>query len=839
MKMSKRRKTTPETSDASGSSSALIPNANSTVIANSSPTLVQNSDEFIEESLKKALLDWLKEQPLYQSNAAKEKETQENVVKDLAEGLISVIKQTPKSDNMDNILLEEIKTHVQNFPVDPKQKSIQTFMNELPTQILEHLKSLQLFQDILLRHDRPKNVKKKAAVVLLEDITNWVENLPIETDSPEEAENVREQLKSKFIHKVGELNMNSEIFNDDYIYDDILGDEVENLLADISGENIKNDLPAIKKALLAIVKKARKKIRDENAGQIYKQQLCDTISNTLPSFELSIEGKASFEVLKDDVADAFISMHYVGDDEEEAIRLRQKINDEINTFCSNYLKRCPASPIDTTKLNEALYKALYAIAEPENESFTDDVELIKIKSEINEWAKDLPLKGNTGQEKLHTNKMILVLAKKIHEIENEKELISAKEYEERMKKETTKFLNKLPLATENDDDLNEFVKIVVKRLKDTEEIRKLNASTKLSDQLFVKRPSKAKLRITFNDASVSPCPVDTCSQTSSSYNRLRSSPCLVQNSSSVQNPCKRMQAVISQTDVMPNVANNECHWDPINKSSMQPRRVLCPCPTPSRPPYVVMPQPLSPITTREDESCVQPPRVSCPGTTASRPSYLGMSPQPQLQSSVSQQENECTSVSLKSCLTTRPFPLQPFENKFNRPCDPDLCKCAHYQIQSPTQCSPSEYNYDDTDYTIPETSPPCRRESQAESIQAERQYSNQSLGLHENNSFQRRNQQSSPYQLQRRNSPCSPPPCPYHLSTNSVPERPEPRPLRNQYPRQLCPTPHEVPGQESQCIPYTPCPGSSPITNRRSHQGSPPMSSCPFMTSSPPHFSQG
>lgn len=552
---------------------------------------------------------------------------------DLAETLLN------KAINADKVSAGKVAEIFQN--------AIGKFLEDIPehlyqTEDIELL--VKYLQDTLFKVSEKLTIaidKRKAADVMLDDIGSWVKSLPLESDTPEDGtEKTRHQLESKLIHKIGELNMNPEVLNDDFIFEDILGDEVDNFLGDIPSKNVKNNHPKLKKDFLDIVKKARQRIREENAGQIYKQQLRETIARTLPPFDLPAEEKDLFEVLKEDVADAFINMHYVGNDQEEINRLKNKINDEIYQFCFKHLKKCPALPLDTTILNENLNNSMENIAVPQNKSFTNEIRLVKMKQEIGNWAKELPFKTQNGQDKLQMNKMMSVLAKKLHDIENMIQIIPYREYNEKMKKEITKFLEKIPLTIDSVEDLNQYAETLMNNLRDTEESRRLNAfnrhSTKLvnscscqllsmppstlskNDQEHLdrirQRTSVIKRGICINDMSET-CLADAGSQTEAK----NSSFCirapvhnhsLAQTNSCVQTPCRRMIAVGSQ---MSNNANlNDNCWDSIDVSYLQPPRVASPSPSAQRPTCATIShRPRRALTPESREPCIPARQKSC------------------------------------------------------------------------------------------------------------------------------------------------------------------------------------------------------------------------------------
>lgn len=959
--------------------------------------LMQDTREFIEENLIGALLDWLKAQTLYKNVTSEDKTQQQNIFKGLADKLISIVEQSSSNgdDNIDPMLLEELKKHVEKLPINHALKSDHKFMNELPAQILGHLKGLKLFHDISQHNDissfnrniehsynetpidnnitkwienlplskvvssekvnlknlkgilverikqtdkqyesklreeaknflqnvsldvedlkekekllnefeddlivilmnkplklrsgqlsnkfvikaveqwvktldlqKPyndrldnildkarndmivtlsnkfiyaeevpyknynevfqdainsflekmpkqqyktedinileksledtfkeyskkypmflskKTVKKKGATILLDNIAEWFKKLLIESSTPEEkseSEKTKLQLESKLIHKIGEMNVSIEVFNDDFLYEDILDDEIDNLLRNILSENVQSNLPQLKKELKDIVLKARQIILDESATQIYKQQLYKTISNTLPYAGWSDEGRASLEVLKNKVADAFINMRYNGNDSIDINKLKKKIDLEIHQFCNSYLKRCPATPLDTTQLNKNLYNALNSIAEPNNASFVDEVEIVKLKHEINKWLEDLPSKDRDAHDKLQQLKMVSALAKKIHDIENETEL-SSQEYDKKLLIEITRFLKRQPLKTDNEKEINELAKLLVKSLNDTENYRKFNS---LVNKPFGFRATKRnpKIKISFNDASIG-----LCSKTKPEFKDCGVGACLTSGSKkpeiekklSVQTSCaSSVQPVGSQTGVRPVEEYNEgCYWESTEKTCMPTPRVSYSSPTNFHLPNESVPE--------------------CTQKTCFLP----------------QEDSRCTQEALKSCLITRPYPPQPYQ----------IQSVRQHQIR---ECDPSDYNDDNYDFQYPYEPPEYRPDiSEVERTQSSVHSSrvpNPYITSTPYSTLERsQTRQSAPWELPQQEG--SSPMYPYFLSTESPLDRQEYDSQRtladcSQYrcPGQPCSMSHQISRQksvvESQFIPL-PQQGSIPL----------------------------
>lgn len=639
-------------------------------------SLEHGSDKFVN----KAVNNWIKLLPLKQGKTVYD--IPRNAIDKLASVISNLLVKTDiiHIGDIKHTIEDETEKFLKSVPLDP---NVNIDFKSLAEALFKAVKEMSRKRSSAVK---PPPVKKTADI-LFDEIESWCDNLPFKGDTPEEKEKIKkikQEIASKLIHKIGELNMNPEVFNDEFLYDDMLEDEIDNLLTDLSSEDIKNNLPAIKKGLIEKVNDARHKTQEEVAGQVYKQQLREVISKTLPTQALTVEEQAAFEVLKDNLADAFINLYYVGGDEELKKKYKTKINDEVNKFCNDYLKKHPAEPIDGKKLNHDLYTALKGVPIPKEETVRNEVELVKIKDEVNDWVKDLPLKEQTAAEKMQTNKMVSVLTKKIHDIEKQKELAPDADYDDEMRKEIRKWIKKLLLKID-DAEVNILADKLINNLKNSEKSRRISASTRHSIEsdtvdLTPERPKACKPTCTGScksqyavppstlsfedrehlqrikergsvsrprylpskDASVSPVPVDAGSQT-----EIRSwEPCeggrrLTLQSSGVQTqkpPEQKMLAVSSQAEVAPHVIVREYYWDAFEAAKMQG---ACGGPCPSQYPTLGFPigsmtpqmtdrpvsQQPSAFTTQSPGACPQCPHMS-PRSSIPGPYEQTPTPQP-------------------------------------------------------------------------------------------------------------------------------------------------------------------------------------------------------------------
>lgn len=311
-------------------------------------------------------------------------------------------------------------------------------------------------------------------------IDTWISSIHTEDDETKgesEISDMKKDMAYSLIHKIGEMNIDPEIFNDDALYETVLRDELENMLGDITISD--EDFQALKEDLISKVLEAKQRAHDEFAGQAYKRKLRDTISKVLPEQRNSSnEDRATLETLKDQLADAYIDLHFTGNNESQREKLKSKIANELSRYCRDYMNRIPCSPLNSQKINQDLYTALNNIPLPAGDSIKYEVEQARIREEINDWLKELPIQPQSPTELQTRNKMVYVLAKKLFDIELE----GNDAENEQMRAEIVKFLNKLPLETE--EDYETLADKLLEKLTATEESRKYSPSSSVTLDSF-------------------------------------------------------------------------------------------------------------------------------------------------------------------------------------------------------------------------------------------------------------------------------------------------------------------------------------------------------------------
>lgn len=362
---------------------------------------------------------------------------------------------------------KETKKFMQQVPLDSKIKNDTDVLNRKAAELAEKLAFIT-----------PKAKERRYGMSfngLTDFIRDWIDiiNIHDNTKDDEEIKKLKKDIAYDLIHKIGEMNIDPEIFNDISLYEDVLRDELNNLLEDLTITD--NNFQSMKDDLVERVKEAYYRAHDEIAGQMYKQNLRRNMSDVLPNPQnLTPDEQASMEIMKDQLADAFINLHYSGSNEDLKAKLKNTIANEINNFCKEYLKGHPNAPIDSKKLKEDLYNALKRVPLPADESMRYEVEQVRIRDEINDWVRELPLEQLNPAALLTRNKMIYVLSKKLFDIEVEMDDTVGIPI---MKKEIIRFLKKMPLKPGEETNVGEFANQLINKLKATESSRRFSESS--------------------------------------------------------------------------------------------------------------------------------------------------------------------------------------------------------------------------------------------------------------------------------------------------------------------------------------------------------------------------
>lgn len=495
------------------------------------------------EYLEAVVANWVLSIPVQGSNSVEEKQL-EDAEREFTYRLKKArLQYHPNSPQHEKYIKEEVKRFLQSIITDSCIRFDDCFLNERAEDFVRVLKVVPIDQMKPSEEACPerKDVSrtfKSPSDILYENVANWCQDLPIYCgDSPDDIEKVqsiKQNLSCKLINKIGALNLNPEIFKDDYLYEQILLDELDIMLEEVpKNVDFVKYLPALKRHLVANVKEARQTIRNELEAMNYKHQLREAVNTTLhfPS-GLTSEELASFEVFKETISEAFIDYLYSPDDDDTISRFTKKVSDDVDKLCNDYVRHhALGCCYDTDKIKADIHKVLQSVNVPSDESMRSEVEQLKIKNIIYNWFKHIPFRDDTATGRLNRNKVTSILAKRIHEIEKEKESNPFYDSYSNILDEIVKYLKKMPLVPGTEPE----IQVLADRLKSTLQTsarnRKLE-SQKCLNSIHSKSPCRYSSNLTAvekehlqrikertaktpfcKDACLGPPPIDECSQT--------------------------------------------------------------------------------------------------------------------------------------------------------------------------------------------------------------------------------------------------------------------------------------------------------------------------------------
>ncbi|XP_062528215.1 uncharacterized protein LOC101742877 isoform X3 [Bombyx mori] len=505
-----------------------------------SHVLRQDTGQFIEENLSGAIMDWLNRQP-FRSLRQQDAPLQEHVATELARAMARLFEETEtERQDFDASLhfLEIIRKHLKLLPITIDQMANEEFFSKISQELLNHLQGLKLFQNLTSRYDyslilssgilkeqehkllqgyrTTKNNKsiseekpyetnsnsikmtsplkasigeqhdsvgsgfinrggiKKTADMLYDSIVKACRDIPAH-EVPTET---KQEIANRLINKVGDLNMQPEIFNDDVLYRELLTEELEDVLEELQ---VKSSLNNFKQNVLGKINETRNQILNSMSGQTYRLNLKHILSTSLPSTnEMSHDERALFELLQDDLVDAFVNVRCASGNEQLRKKYKKDLTEKVTKFCNDYLSKFPASPIGSDRLNEDLYNALKSVALPEAGALKNEAEQTVIKEKLKGWISELPLEQQTPERQLRTNKIINILAKNLHDIEGNKPQLTDTETEQITKLEVMKWLKKLPMKPDRDKDIEDFTNRLIDKLKSNKPSRSSGPAAELS-----------------------------------------------------------------------------------------------------------------------------------------------------------------------------------------------------------------------------------------------------------------------------------------------------------------------------------------------------------------------
>ncbi|XP_047541294.1 uncharacterized protein LOC125074111 [Vanessa atalanta] len=307
--------------------------------------------------------------------------------------------------------------------------------------------------------------------VIVEIIEEWCNNLPVKAENDNASKTLKQNVATKIYQRMGELNMNPKYFNNNILYEEMLSEEIDFQLNNLPQNNkLQNTKKELKENLLDIIMALRNEIRNKTTGIEYKYDLEKTIEMSMPYPVRSSnqrEDSPGFKIYKDRLATMFILENFDHGNDAVKLNYEKRIRTEIDKYFDNVQDK-NSVPLTKDQIYNDLYSALYSVPFPNESSMVDEVEEIKTRCEIDKWFETLPLREATGVgELLKWDKILAMLAKRLHEFEK-----YDKNCDDKIHKEITKWLVKLPLLPHQTNNIDDFANDLHKRLKSSLSDRK-------------------------------------------------------------------------------------------------------------------------------------------------------------------------------------------------------------------------------------------------------------------------------------------------------------------------------------------------------------------------------
>ncbi|XP_050673511.1 uncharacterized protein LOC126971323 [Leptidea sinapis] len=216
-------------------------------------------------------------------------------------------------------------------------------------------------------------------------------------------------------------------------------------------------------------------IRGKSLRERYKQNLEYTLTITMPnSLTMSNGNSPYFEIYKDRLASIFILENFDCEQSPIKINYERRLLSDIDRYFPYALET-----VQFTKdqLYNALYSTLFYVSMPSDKSIAEEVEIIKLRCEIDMWFDKLPIREAKEFNDFNERQQIIsLLAKKIYGLEKHDP-----NSEENIHKYIKNIILKLPILPGKEVNLDNLINDLQRRLKLTETLRKHSNKT---DNLF-------------------------------------------------------------------------------------------------------------------------------------------------------------------------------------------------------------------------------------------------------------------------------------------------------------------------------------------------------------------
>lgn len=331
------------------------------------------------------------------------------------------------------------------------------------------------------------------ATAMVDAIEQWSESLPI-TGNEKEVSFLKNDVSKKLYQTVGELNIDPRTFNDDLLYKNTLEDEVDAVIEKLPhNPELDSNKKQLKDEVVKFIVDAQQAIKENSASQHYKHRLEHTIEASMPHPVKNRQGfDPGFEIYKGRIADMFILDNFDHANDGVKVQYENTLKKEIKKYYPSVQNK-NVVPLTNDEIYNELYGALFKVPVPNENSLRDEVEEIKTRCVIDMWYDKLPLiKTNNLSDLLELDKILAILAKRVHEIEK-----SSSSCDNKLNNEIKKWLGKLPLLPGQKKNIEYFARTLEKELKSSTNQRKCLTN----DPANGKESKKGKTKSRFKDLS--------------------------------------------------------------------------------------------------------------------------------------------------------------------------------------------------------------------------------------------------------------------------------------------------------------------------------------------------
>ncbi|XP_028039857.1 uncharacterized protein LOC114250255 isoform X3 [Bombyx mandarina] len=461
--------------------------------------------DYIEE-----ITDWLQNLPLLPITNDSEEENRAIMISELSEKIYDhyVRKdRTADATRADTDFAEYVKKWIERLPMDKNQESviIPVVMQQLINRIEKSSKqrnsrsSLLNLSSIKQKNSAPvkcktscpknKQYQKDPGKFLLEELNKFANGLSIKSENDEINKPDKDKFVNMLFKKIGDLNNDPKVFNNDFLYKEMLTNTVDCHLQDIS--ELPKNINKLKSTLINNVIDLTNAIKEKIAGDIYKQSLQEALDASIPNPLPKQAYDPGFEIYKIRLVEMFILENFDHSNDDLKEIYEQRLKKAIDKYFQSARNK-NALPLSKEQIYNELYSSLFKVPIPNETSVIELLEEVKLRCEIDAWFESLPIKSTDDViVLLQWDKLLSTLAKRICEIER----IEQKP-DDKIRREINKLLEKLPLLPNNNID-DQVDKLCV-ALKSNTDRRKITSKDRRKDS---KGKSKSKSKTKSSSSS--------------------------------------------------------------------------------------------------------------------------------------------------------------------------------------------------------------------------------------------------------------------------------------------------------------------------------------------------